>query len=736
MAAIKNDRDNALQITPVRLVSVASNYISIISDYTYFNVTNGIASPTTIRVTALLNGQLIGVPTFSVVSGASTITQQTLNGNRVAFLNYSDLTGDAAVIRATLVYLGVTYTADITVGGQVLKPSTPTGFALQTYGRDLKLTWNKNTDADIAGYEVRTTTTGWGDNLYVYRGDTNSCIVAPGSAGVSTTWYIKAYDTSGLYSTNYATTAPYTLTVPNIADILFEYADTSLTNATITLRWAPVSPPFGLKEYQVTYFSESLQSNVTLVVRDNMIILPADWVGNKTFTVVTVDNLNNPSSGYSESIAKNLPNPVTNIKAVPIDNNVQLSWTMPAKTSLPISHAVIKRSGPTGTWANATLVGTKAGEFTTIQELVKGSYVYWVAAVDTDNNESTPVSVPAFVQQPPDFIFNATFNSTFNTVANSSVVTKTNAVVENGALVFPVNATETWQQHFVNNSYTTPSSQISAKYPVYIQPGTSTALYEEIFDYGKGAALILGSSNITVAISGQDVIGVTNIGVSISTSADGITYSAATAGFVAFATNFRYIKVTITAARGTGDGVTNIGSVYKMNALTVRLDTKLKTDSGTVLTSSTDTDGGGGTIVNFNTEFVDISAITLTASGTVPRNCVYSFMDGIYTGTYSIVSNVLTATIASVYIDGTSTAVTDHKLYPSQYVRLSTSTGAIPSGVYTVVSRPSATTFTANVIAPDSSGTMYMYPNTMRIYVFDENGTRQSQAVSWTVRGS
>ena len=70
MAAIKNDRDNALQITPVRLVSVASNYISIISDYTYFNVTNGIASPTTIRVTALLNGQLIGVPTFSVVSGS------------------------------------------------------------------------------------------------------------------------------------------------------------------------------------------------------------------------------------------------------------------------------------------------------------------------------------------------------------------------------------------------------------------------------------------------------------------------------------------------------------------------------------------------------------------------------------------------------------------------------------------------------------------------------------------
>lgn len=739
MADILNDRDKALQLTPVRLVNVPStNYISITADYTYFNVVNAIATPSSIRLTADVNGQLLGLPTFSVVSGSSGITPQTLNGKSVAFLSYNSLTADSAVIRATLVYLGVTYTTDITVGGQVVKPNTPTGITATAFGTDVRLTWDKNTDADIAGYEVRTSDTNWGaDNLYKFRGSTTSCTVTPGAVGSSTTWYIKAFDTTGLYSTTAAATTPYTTSAPpNIADILYEYADTSLTNATITLRWAPVSPTFGLKEYKLTYFSESLNANTTLVVRDNTVTVPADWIGDKTFTVVTVDNLGNSSTGYSKPITKNLPNPVTNLKAIPIDNNVQITWTMPTKTSLPISHAIIKKSGPDGTWDTATLVGTKSGEFTTVQELVKGNYVYWVAAVDTDNNISAPAFYPAYVQQPPDFIFNAVFNSTFNTVANSSTVTKTNAIIENGSLVLPVNTTETWQQHFVNNSYTSPNSQITAKYPIYIQPGTSTALYEEVFDYGKGAALILGSSNITVAISGIDIIGKTNLVVTISTSADGITFEAPTSGYLAFATNFRFIKVSVSATRGTGDGITNVGSVYKMTALTVRLDTKLKTDSGVVNAEATDVDGGGGTVVNFNSEFVDVSSVTLTATGTAPRNCVYSFMDAVYTGTYSIVSNVLTATITSVYINGAPTTVTDHKLYPGQFVRLSTSTGSIPAAVYTVVSRPSATTFTANVSAANSSGAIYMYPNSMRIYVFDNNGTRQSQAVSWSVRGS
>jgi hypothetical protein len=727
MANILNDRDITLSNTAVRLVNVPSNYIELYSDIASFTVTNGVPNLTDARITAVLRGQLIGTPTITIVSGASTITQQILDGNRVAFLNYFNLTADEAILRASLTYLGVTYTTDISIGGQTLRPSVPTGLARSVYGADIKLVWNKNIDADIAGYEVRTADTNWGtNNAYVFRGATNSCLIPPSSINTSTTWYIRAFDTSGLYSATSASTSYTTDAPPNITDLKYEYADTSLTNATITLRWDPVAPPFGLREYQITYYSESLAQNVTFSVRDNLIILPADWLGNKTFTVKTIDNLGNSSTGYSEPIAKLPPNPVTNLKAQIIDNNVQLSWTLPAKTSLPIAHALIKRGTSNSTWNTATVVGTKAGEFTTLQELVKGNYVYWVAAVDTDNNESTPEFIPATVQQAADFTFNKEFNSTFTG-------TKVNAVVESSALVFPVNTTETWAQHFTNNSWTTPSSQISAKYPVYIQPGTATASYTEIFDYGSGSNLILSSSSITVSLSGTNIIGTTSIGTTIATSADGITYSTPVAGTNIFATNFRFIRVVITATRGTGDGITNLGSVYLLTGINVRLDTKLRTDSGTVTTTVADPDGGGGNYVNFNNEFLDISSINLTAAGTAPRNCVYSFMDEIFTGTYSIVSGVLTATITS---GSSSGAITDHKLYPGQKVRLSSASGAVPAQVYTIVTRPSATTFTVATTEPNSSGAIYMYPNSMRVYVFDNSGTRQAQVVSWTVRGS
>lgn len=727
MASILNDRDIALQATAVRLVSNPANYISLAADYTSFDVVNGIATPSTIRVTATLNGQLLGVPVFSTVSGVSSITQQILNGKAVAFLPYSSLTGNLGTIRASLLYLGVTYTADISIGGQTVKPYTPTGFTLDPYGTDLKLTWYKNTDADIAGYEIRTSNTNWGvDNLYTYRGATNSCTIAPGSVSTSTTWYIKAYDITGLYSET-ATNISYTTNAPpNIADIFYEYADTSLTNATVTLRWDPVIPTFGLKEYQVTYYSNSLAQNITLSVRDNMIILPADWIGDKTFTIKTVDNLSNISSGYSEVITKRLPDPVTNLKVQVIDNNVQLSWAMPVKTSLPISHALIKRSAATGTWDSAVLIGTKSGEFTTIQELVKGTYAYWVAAVDTDNNISTPVSVPATVLQATDFTFNKEFSSTFSG-------TKTNAIIDMGGLILPVNTSETWEQHYVNNSWATPNAQVSDKYPLYIQPGTSNAVYQEIFDYGNGSNLVLSSSNITVSLSGQDIIGNTPINVTIATSPDGINYSPDISGLSIFATNFRFIKVILTATRGSGDGITNIGSVYKLTGINVRLDTKLRTDSGTIAATAANSDGGGGTYVNFNNEFMDVSSITLTASSTAPRTCVYDFMDEIYTGTYSIVSNVLTATFTSGSNSGT---ITDHKLYPGQKVRLSSTTGSVLAGIYTVLTRPTATSITVNIVAANSSGNIYMYPNSMRVYVFDGSGARVDQTVSWTVRGS
>ena len=727
MANIYNDRDIALQATAVRLVRVSTNYISLLANYTSFDVVNGVATPSSITVTAYLNGQLKGTPTFSVVSGSSGITQSTINGNAVATLLYSSLTSNTVVLRASLTYLGLTYTADISIAGQTVKPATVLGFDVVPFGLDgVKLTWTPNIDADLAGYEIRTLDAGWGSaDGIVFKGNAASCTITGTYTSLQTTWYIRAYDTSGLYSATSAQKSYVPQAPSNISAITYAYADTSLTNATVTLTWNNVAPVFGLKEYEVSYPREPDQVVTTVTTRSNMIVLPANWVGTKYFTVKVRDNLNNTSSGYTQGVVKRLPNPVSNFKAVAVDSTIQLSWTLPDKTDLPISHVIIKKGPENSTWLTATIVGTKAGEFTTDQQLSAGNIVYWIACVDTDDNESSPVACPIYVSAPPDFVFNKEFVSTLG----GSSVTTVNAAKEAGYWVMPVNTTETFQSHFTSNSWTTPQAQISAKYPAYIQPGTTSATYTEIFDYGNGAALILGSSNIVVSISGQQVLGTTSIGVSVSTSADGITYTTPVSGGSTFAVNFRFVKVVVTATRGSGDGTTNIGSVYKLTGITVTLSTKLKTDAGVASIAS------GGTYVNFNSEFIDISSINITASGTAPRICTYSFKDEIFTCSYSIVSNLMTVTVNTGSSSGT---ITSHGFVAGQKVRLSSSSGIIPSGVYTISTVPSATTFTVVTSLADGSGTnnLYMYPNSMTVYVFDTNGTPQSQSISWTVRGA
>lgn len=717
MAATLNDRDILLSNSAVRLVQVSSNYISLSANYGAFDVVGGVATPSSIQITATLNGFLTGIPQFSVVSGSSGILQSTIDGKAVATLTYSSLTSNSAVLRATLVYLGVTYTTDIEIAGQTVKPANIQNLNVEPFGLSaVKLRWNPNIDADLAGYEVRTTDSGWGStNGFVFKGQATSCIISGTAADLTKTWYVRAYDTSGLYSASSAPVSYVPPTPGNVTDIYYEYADTSLTNATVTLRWDPVTPVFGLKEYELSYLTEGDPPvTLTLTTRANSIVLPANWVGSKSFTLKTRDNLGSTSSGFTKSVVKYRPNPPTNFKGLGIDSMVQLRWNLPDKTSLPISHVILKKGSPTSTWETATPIGIKDGEFTTDQEYTAGSYVYWIATVDTDNIESDPVATPITLTGSADFVFIDEFVSELNG-------TLTNGIKQYGSIIVPVNTTETYAQHFTNNGWTTPQSQVSAKYPVYIQPGTSTAVYEEVFDYGNGSPLIVPSSSISVSLTGRNVIGDTNIGILISTSTDGISYSQAEAGNTAFGVNFRFVKVRLAFTRGTGDGVTNIGSLYELNGIKVSLSTKLKTDAGVTIV------GTSGTFVNFNREFLDVTSIGVTASGTLPRICTYNFKDEILTASYSIVSNVLTATLSVA-----------HDLVPGMQVRLSSGDGKVSAGLYIVLSTPSSTQFTVSVSSPNGSGTsnLFVYHNSMMLYVYDTNGTPQEQKVSWTVRGA
>lgn len=335
------------------------------------------------------------------------------------------------------------------------KPATLTGISGSVSDTRIMLSWSTPTVSSnsgylpIAGYEVRLIDEDWGLGNSLYKGNSTNVLVTPSING-NGTWYIKPYDTDNEYSTT-ATSYTFTpQTVPNILSITHDFFDTSTTSATITLEWNNVSPEFGLKHYKVVYGTKTYTSN------SNIIILPADWVGDRTYTVYTVDNLNRESSGFAKVITKLKPNPPSSFYPQVIDNTVMLTWSAPSPTTLPVSHYNIREGSA---WATAYDLGRKDGMFTTITELAKGTYTYWICTVDTDGVESDPIQRTCEVAEPPDFVYHGQLFANYQVIddpnnGNTIASTYTNAKYDQyggvGSVVLPVNTTEQYQQHFTS----------------------------------------------------------------------------------------------------------------------------------------------------------------------------------------------------------------------------------------------------------------------------------------------
>jgi hypothetical protein len=441
------------------------------------------------------------------------------------------------------------------------------------------------------------------------------------------------------------------------------------------------------------------------------------WKGSATNAIVTPPLSNPPSfyylrsydaaKLYSEtsaivSFAVGLPKPVTNLRPVIVDNNVLLYWTLPEPTSYPISHVLVKKGS---TWAGAVTIGSKKGSFTSILESVGGLYRYWIATVDTGGNVSSPVYVDANVSEPPDFVLNAVYEADF--VAG----TKSNSFIDtDNSLVLPVNTTETWTQHFTNNSADTIQDLIDAGLTVFIQPSVASGYFEETYNFGT----ILGLSKINVNYVGEVIVGNPVISITISVSDDNSNWTDFANSISVFAQNFQYVKIRFTV---TSDD--NL-DVYKLFSIETRLDAKLINDAGNISAVSTD---ASGTIVNFTREFIDITSITVSPLSTSALIASYDFQDSVLSGTYAVAANVLTVSINS------------HGLIAGQKVRLAFTSGTAPNGVYTVATKVNDNQFTVSLTTGNTSGNLVMYPEGFRVYLFNNSGTRVSGTVSWSAKG-
>lgn len=606
------------------------------------------------------------------------------------------------------------------VYGVIGKTNPPAKVALNDVGYielqgGLKLNWNDNAEVDIQYYEVRNTDTNWGDEQHLFRGVTTELPVSLTGPGITDTWYVKAVDYAGNYSTE-ALAISYTYPqIPNITDITANYSASSLTEATVTLSWAPVTASkFGVSAYLLEYTDVIIENNVPVTVSKSVLVnstqvtIPANWLGNRLFTIKTLDLITNSSSGFSKPIEKQIPNAVTNFRVQVIDNNVLLYWKNPARTSLPIAHALIKRSSVTGTWETAEVVGTKSGEFTSFSELVAGEYVYYVAAVDTDNRESAYVLEGVRVAQPPDFVFYGEHISSFES-KNNVTSTYVNSAKYDSELLIPVNRVETYEEHFTtpNPDWASPSEQVSAGYPYYIQPGLATGSYTEEIDFGN----IIGSSQLNLTVVGSDLVGNCTRVVQMYTKANPEdTYQLNTG----FATNFRFVKIEVSVTQNSA------GSVHVISSIYLKLSSKQITEANSLTVVNSQ-------IVNFEKEFIDVSSVNISAGGTTAITTAYDLKDTVRYCQYTVSNNICTVALPGSDI---------HGLVTGQLVRLYFTTGTAPSGRYLITSTPTNSTFTIDLVTPNTSGYVTAYANSMVIYAFNpQNGQPVTAPISYLIRG-
>jgi hypothetical protein len=288
--------------------------------------------------------------------------------------------------------------------------------------------------------------------------------------------------------------------------------------------------------------------------------------------IAAVDRWGNYSAPAQAVLTVVLPGVITSPSTTVVDNNILFFWTQPSTGSLPIAHYEIRKGS---TYGGSALVGLNGpSTFFTYFESAAGMYTYWITPIDTANNYGTSLSVVVTVSQPPDYILRQDYISTFNG-------TLVNAVLSNGSLYLPVNTTETYTQHFTSHSWTTPQNQISAGYPIYIEPALTTASYEEDINYGS----VLPATTVTVTINTTALAGTVTPTITIYYKVlVGDPWTSAGTGLSSvLLQGFQYVRVHVDFAGAGG------ANLMRVDVIETKLSIKQRSDGGTGSATSTDT---------------------------------------------------------------------------------------------------------------------------------------------------
>ena len=436
------------------------------------------------------------------------------------------------------------------------------------------------------------------------------------TAGVYVIWCV-ASDINGNLGTPTSTTvviaAPGTSSIGGV-----------ITGPNLKLDWtiSVSSTSFAIDYYEIRYGNNWENGTVIGTTKATTYTTRVTYLGAQIWWVAARSIGGTYSTPTGVTVTVNAPSTVSTITIDVVDNNALIYWTPPTVSTgqLPIDYYEVRKGV---TYATSVVVGSNGNStFSSIFEQIGGIYNYWVTAFDTAGNQGVSLSRTTNISQPPDYILRNSYNSVF------TAGTKVNFVLENGILVGPVDVTQTWQTHFVNNSWTTPQAQVNAGYPIYALPGLTTGSYEEIIDYGT----TIPSTIVTATLSASTVTGTVNNTCVLSyklLSTDAWTvFTAGTTQLIT--TSFRYIRVQYSF---TATGNNNL---IRISGLNIKLAIKQRTDSGNATYDSTKT--AAENFVSFGYAFLSADTPIIQPSGTaVALTPVVSYSGGINPTGFSVI---------------------------------------------------------------------------------------------------
>lgn len=376
----------------------------------------------------------------------------------------------------------------------------------------------------------------------------------------------------------------------------------STTTTSVVFSWDGVLNAGG---YEIRVGSTWDTSTFVLrTISTQAIILPV-VIGNYNYLIKSINRAGSYSPDVSSAqLTITGPGQIT-ISGTVIDNNILLNWEEP-ESEFGLLHYHIYRNG--------IEIGQVSSTFFTYFETASGTYTYGIQAHDLANNHSDIISnIVLSVSQPPDFVLEDTLTAD---LSNPSAESNTALVetAEGQKLIVCVNNTETWDDHFVNNSWNTIQDQIDAGYPLYAEPAETSGYFEYIFDFGATFNnVIIGAQWLEEALDGD-----INVTVEISYSTDNITYTTPESGPNLFATTMRYAKVRLIFAP---DDDVSLSFIYDFVCF---INVKREMDGGSAEVFAADV---GGTVVNFNKAFKDVESITATPLALVEQNAIVDFTD-------------------------------------------------------------------------------------------------------------